>query len=72
MNSDLARNAVAEIPASCICTWERRGLTFHWIRTMPRRGCPWHTWAVRPWPLADEGMCAERRAMNRLTEGTAG
>jgi hypothetical protein len=36
--------AIAEIPASCTCTWalSRAGLQ-HWQRIGPKEDCPWHT-----------------------------
>lgn len=40
--------AIAEIPASCRCTYERRG--GHWVRTVPKPGCGWHHWETPDTP----------------------
>lgn len=43
--SDADRDrAIAEIPASCMCTWELGLGTAHWQRITPKADCPWHTW----------------------------
>jgi hypothetical protein len=43
------QQAIAQIPASCICVWERPARTWQWIRTIPLSDCPWHTW-IQPAP----------------------